>query len=216
VIPHGVSDEFRPDACQHVVSNGSRLRVPAGYVLYVGTIEPRKNLELLLECYGRLVVAGAVDEDLVLAGRLGWDYERVVALASAPSLRDRVHLLGYVDQGALAGLYAGARVFVYPSLEEGFGLPPLEAMACGVPVVASTAPALVENLDGAAELVHVDSPDALGDALLRMLRDKQLWETRRREGLARAERFRWEESARATLACYEELGGTGGAAADAA
>jgi glycosyltransferase involved in cell wall biosynthesis len=213
-IPHGISAEFRPDA-RPITGNG-RPDVPRAYLLYVGTIEPRKNLELLLRCYGRLARAGAIEEDLVLAGRLGWGYEQVVTLAGAPDLRGRVHLLGYVDQGALPGLYAGARVFVYPSLEEGFGFPPLEAMACGVPVVASTAPALSENLAGAAELVPAHSPEALADAILRLLRDERLWERRRREGLDRAGRFGWEEAARTTLSCYEELGAGSAPAAEPA
>lgn len=212
VTPYGVSEEFRPEAAQERAAGAGRLDVPSGYLLYVGTIQPRKNLELLLECYRRLAVTGAVEEQLVLAGRLGWDYDRVVALAGAPGLRGRVHLLGYVEQRDLAGLYARARVVLYPSLEEGFGLPPLEAMACGVPVIASTAPALSENLAGAAELVPADSPDAFAEAILRLLRDEGLRESRRREGLARAAQFRWKTCARATLACYEELGGVGRAA----
>ena len=106
----------------------------------------------------------------MLAGRLGWGFERVVALAQAPELANRVHLLGYVDQASLAALYAGARALVYPSLDEGFGLPPLEAMACGVPVVASDAPALAENLTGASELVSPTAAGALTEALIRVLR----------------------------------------------
>lgn len=210
VIPFGVSSEFTPEALADAPVVRRRLQLTRPYLLCVGTIQPRKNLELLLETYGRLAATGAVEEDLVLAGRLGWGYDRVVELAQSPSLAGRVHMLGYVDQGLLAGLYAGARVFAYPSLEEGFGLPPLEAMACGIPVVASTAPALVENLTGAAELVPSDGPDALAEALVRLLRDEPLRELRRRQGLARAQRFRWEQTAKATLACYEEVGGNGG------
>ncbi|MCL4673610.1 MAG: glycosyltransferase, partial [Sphingomonadaceae bacterium] len=95
VIPYGISEEFRPEAALERAAAAGRLDVPSGYLLYVGTIQPRKNLELLLECYRRLAVTGAVEEQLVLAGRLGWDYDRVVALAGAPGLRGRVHLLGY-------------------------------------------------------------------------------------------------------------------------
>ena len=205
VIPHGIGRAFRPDAAAQAGAVCERLGLPRRYVLYLGTIEPRKNLERLLEGYRRLVESGLVDEHLVLAGRLGWGYENVLALARSPALRTRVHLPGYIPETDLAGLYAGARAFVYPSLEEGFGLPPLEAMACGVPVVASNTPALAENLAGAAELVPPACSGALADALLRVLRDDTLRASRTREGLARARRFRWEKTARATLACYEEL-----------
>jgi len=209
VIKHGVSDEFRPQPEEQARTVRDRLGLSSPYVLFVGTIQPRKNLELLLESYRRLVAGDAITEDLVLAGQLGWDSERVISLARTPELRNRVHLLGYVDQGALAALYAGARAFVYPSIEEGFGLPPLEAMACGVPVVASSTPALAENLEGAAELVKPDRPEALADALIRVLCDDPLRERRRREGLDRVKRFRWEQAARATVGCYEELAGAG-------
>ena len=207
VIHHGVSDRFRPEAEKETPAVRKLLGLPSSYLLSVGTIQPRKNLELLLEAYRRLVVAGSIEEDLVLAGRLGWGFERVMQLGQSPELRGRVHLLGYVDQQALAALYAGARALVYPSLDEGFGLPPLEAMACGVPVVASSAPALAENFSGAAELVPSRRPQPLADAITRVLCDEQLRERRRREGLARAKRFNWEQSAAATLACYEELVG---------
>ncbi|MFL5820775.1 MAG: glycosyltransferase family 4 protein [Solirubrobacteraceae bacterium] len=207
VIPHGVSSEFHPKAAIDAPAAQRRLRLPSSYILFVGTLEPRKNLELLLETYRRLTVAGAIHEDLVLAGRRGWDCEQVLALCRTPELRDYVHPLGYVDQTALPALYAGARVFVYPSLAEGFGLPPLEAMACGVPVAASSTPALAENFGGAAELVPADSAEALGQAVVRLARDDRLRDRRRREGLAKAKRFRWEQTARATLACYEELTG---------
>ena len=213
VIGHGVSRRFRPQAVEELPAVRRRLGLPASYLLCVGTIQPRKNLELLLDAYRRLVVDRAIEEDLVLAGRLGWDYQRVVALGEAPELRNRVHLLGYVDHASLAPLYAGARALVYPSLDEGFGLPPLEAMACGVPVVASDAPALAENLTGAAELVSPNGTGALTEALIRVLGDERLRETRKREGLARAKQFSWEQSARATVACYEELAGADGRAA---
>ncbi|MDQ6751712.1 MAG: glycosyltransferase family 4 protein [Actinomycetota bacterium] len=213
VIRHGISSEFRPEAVGEAQGVRTRLGLASPYLLFVGTIQPRKNLELLLEAYRRLVLTTAIEEDLVLAGQTGWDCEQVIALARTPELRRRVHLLGYVDQRALPGLYAGARAFVYPSLEEGFGLPPLEAMACGVPVVASTSPALAENLAGAAELIPADSAEALAEALVRLLGDDRLHARRRREGLDRVKHFSWEHAARATIGCYEELAGAGNRAA---
>lgn len=207
VVRHGVSERFCPEALGQAPLARRLLGLPSSYVLFVGTIQPRKNLGLLLEAYRRLAVAGAIEEHLVLAGRLGWGFEPVLEFARCRELRERVHLLGYVDGSMLPALYAGARALVYPSLDEGFGLPPLEAMACGVPVLASSAPALAENLAGASELVPAGRSEALADGLIRVLQDDELRERRRREGFARARCFSWKQSARETLACYQELAG---------
>jgi alpha-1,3-rhamnosyl/mannosyltransferase len=116
-----------------------------------------------------------------------------------------VHLLGYVRQADLPWLYAGARLFVYPSFQEGFGFPPLEAMASGIPTIASRSSSLIENLEGAAELVHASDREGLADAMRRLLSDERLRARRREQGLARAASFRWEQTAQATLACYQQL-----------
>ena len=112
---------------------------------------------------------------------------------------------GYISQDDLPLLYAGARLFVYPSLEEGFGFPPLEAMACGVPTIASLSSSLAENLREAAELVPADDTEALTAAMARLLQDKQVHAEYGILGLARAAQFRWEETARQTLDCYKAL-----------
>ena len=161
VIPAGVGEEFHLQAANDVQRARSRLKLNWPYILYVGTIEPRKNLQRLVESYERLIAKGGVREHLVLAGRLGWDYKGILEQINSPALRDRVHLPGYISQGDLPLLYAGARLFVYPSLEEGFGFPPLEAMACGVPTIASLSSSLAENLREAAELVPPDDTEAL-------------------------------------------------------
>jgi alpha-1,3-rhamnosyl/mannosyltransferase len=111
-------------------------------------------------------------------------------------------LTGYISQSDLPFLYAGARLFVYPSLQEGFGFPPLEAMACGVPTISSLSSSLTENLQGAAELVPPGDVGLLADAIKRMLLDESLRARRREQGLERALKFRWEETARETLSCY--------------
>ncbi|HEX6436436.1 MAG TPA: glycosyltransferase family 1 protein, partial [Candidatus Binatia bacterium] len=205
VIPAGVGEEFHPQAANDIQSAKSRLQLNWPYILYVGTIEPRKNLQRLVESYQRLIAKGGVREHLVLAGRLGWDYKALLEQINAPALRDRVHLPGYITQGDLPLLYAGARLFVYPSLQEGFGFPPLEAMACGVPTVASLSSSLAENLRDAAELVPADDTEALTVAMGRLLHDSQLHAKRRTQGLARAAQFRWQETARQTLNCYQAL-----------
>jgi alpha-1,3-rhamnosyl/mannosyltransferase len=198
VIVPGVGEEFRP------APDGRPVR-PRPYVLFVGTLEPRKSVETLAASYRQLVAEGDLDEELVLAGRVGWNCERLFAQLEAPELRGRVHRLGYVPQAELVRLYAGARLFVYPSLREGFGFPPLEALASGIPTITTDSSAMAENLRGAAELVPAGDVQALTAAMRRLLRDPALRTERRARGLERAARFRWEETARQTRACYEEL-----------
>jgi glycosyltransferase involved in cell wall biosynthesis len=212
VIPHGIGDSFRPRSEEEVGDVRGRLGLPSAYILHVGTIQPRKNLGRLVDAYEQLVLAGAVEEDLVLAGRRGWQHGPLEARLEAPAIRGRVHRPGYVADGDLPGLYAGARLFVYPSLHEGFGLPPLEAMACGTPTVASRAPALLENLSGAATLVDATDVPALVAAMKQLLLDPELAARRRSAGLERAKAFGWENTARRMLACYDELAATRAAA----
>lgn len=205
MIPLGVGEEFHPHAADEVQIAVRRLGMSWPYILYVGTIEPRKNLQCLVESYLRLMAEGDVAEHLVLAGRLGWDYEDLLRQLDTPELRGRVHLPGYVHQRDLPWLYAGARLFVYPSLREGFGFPPLEAMACGVPTITSLSSSLAENLQGAAELIPPDDVEALTAAMRQLLNNEQLRAQHRKQGLARAAKFRWQETARQTLNCYKEL-----------
>ncbi|MEQ1628181.1 MAG: glycosyltransferase family 1 protein, partial [Nitrospira sp.] len=199
----GIGEEFRlcdPASVREVVA---RLKLPQPYILYVGTLEPRKNLPALVESYRRLVEAGAIKEHLVLAGKLGWGYEALLKQIQVPALRGRVHLAGYVDQKDLPDVYAGARLFVYPSLHEGFGFPPLEAMACGVPVISTRSSSLAENLERAAELVAPDDITGLADAMQRLLTDDTLRAKRQGQGLEQARQYRWEQTARETVKSYQ-------------
>ncbi|SPP63652.1 glycosyltransferase family 4 protein [Nitrospira lenta] len=198
----GIGEEFRrcdPASVREVVT---RLTLPEPYILYVGTVEPRKNLPALVEAYRRLVQAGVITEHLVLAGKLGWGYESLLKQIQVPALRGRVHLAGYVNQQDLPALYAGARLFVYPSFHEGFGFPPLEAMACGVPVVSTKSSSLAENLACAAELVAPDDLAGLADAMQRLLTDDALRAKRQEHGLEQARQYRWEHTARETMKSY--------------
>lgn len=205
VIPWGVGPEFGPTAAEDVARARARYGLTRPYVLFVGTVEPRKNLETLVEAFRLAAEREGIDEQLVLAGRLGWGYERLLATLDDPWFHGRVLRLGYVDQADLPGLYAGARAFVFPALAEGFGFPPLEAMACGTPVLASDSSSLRENLAGAAELVAPGDRDALAAGLVRLLHDEALRRARRAAGIERAAAFRWETTAQATLDCYRRL-----------
>jgi glycosyltransferase involved in cell wall biosynthesis len=205
VVPWGIGGEFRPHPDAAARTALEHLNLPSPYILFVGALQPRKNLEGLLEAYRRLLADGAVEEHLVIAGPLGWDYDAVVAACDSSTLRTRVHLAGYVRAEDLPWLYAGARLFVYPSFGEGFGFPPLEAMACGVATIAATGSALAENLAGAAELVTPDSPEALAAAMRHLLRHVDARERLRQRGLERSAQFRWSDCAQRMLDCYSEL-----------
>lgn len=205
VIPAGIGEEFKVYPQGAIQETLGRLGLPASYILYVGTIEPRKNIELLVQGYKRLVTMGKTKEHLVLVGRLGWGYDELLKQMESPEIQNRVHLVGYVHQKDLPLLYAGATLFVYPSLQEGFGFPPLEAMACGAPTISSQTSSLIENLQGAAKLVPPDDLESLIAAMHQLLNDEASREQYRREGFARAAKFRWEETALQTLRCYQEV-----------
>jgi glycosyltransferase involved in cell wall biosynthesis len=205
VVPLGIDEDFQPAEAVAVQAAIERLGLPERYILYVGTIEPRKNLQHLVESYRQLIAQGNIAEDLVLAGPMGRSYRPLIRQLEAPELQGRVHMPGYIARRDLPWLYAGARLFVCPSRYEGFGLPPLEAMACGVPTIASDSSSLSENLRGAAELVPVSDGRALTLAIDGLLRDEKLRAQYREKGLARAAEFPWQKTAQQTLNCYLEL-----------
>jgi len=205
VTPWGIHPRFCLAPQSQVSAEVARLGVPQPYVLSLGTIEPRKNQLTILEAFRRLVASGETRLHLVLAGGLGWNTRAVMRAAVSPDLRERIHVLGYVSDEALPWLYRGASLFVYPSIDEGFGFPPLEAMACGVPVIASAGSSLEENLRGAAVLVSPSDSDALADVMRELMADTVRRESLAQLGRERATTFRWEDTARLLLSCYEAL-----------
>jgi glycosyltransferase involved in cell wall biosynthesis len=204
VTPFGVDPEFRPRDSRSAPLPDPMLGMRP-YILFDGTIEPRKNLSLLLEAYRMACAKHGVRENLLLVGRKGWGYEQVERQMQTPELRQRVHLAGYVERKDLVLIYQNASAFVYPSLGEGFGLPPLEAMACGIPTIATDTSSLKENLIGAALLVPPDSVTALADAMAEALNHPETRANLKERGLARAREFPWETTARKTLECYQKL-----------
>jgi len=183
----------------------SRLKIPRPYVLFVGTLEPRKNLVRLVRAYRRVAAAG-LPHALVLAGPLGWHHQalhREIALAGPGD----IVMTGALAPEDLDALYRGAEAFVYPSLYEGFGLPVVEAMARGIPTVASNTSSIPEVSGDAALGVNPRSVREIAHAIETVLTDRQLAETLVRLGRARAERFSWDETARLTLQVYGEVTG---------
>jgi glycosyltransferase involved in cell wall biosynthesis len=175
----------------------------APYVLAVGTLEPRKNLERLIDAWNALGEAGRAGHVLALVGPIGWDAAPILAAARENDAR----LLGRVSEDELRALYAGAAAFAYPSLYEGFGLPVLEAMAAGAPVLTSSISSLPEVAGDAAVLVDPRDVAAIGDGLRRLLGDAALAADLRERGRARAAAFSWERTASETLALLKSIAG---------
>jgi glycosyltransferase involved in cell wall biosynthesis len=212
VVYNGVGAEFSPgDAAA-----GARFRaarsLPERFLLSVGTLEPRKNLERLVRSFAHWrAQAAPADRDvhLVLAGGKGWGYDAIFAEVQAAGLEEVVHFPGFVPWAELADWYRAALAFVYPSLFEGFGLPVVEAMACGVPVLCSQAPGVAEVAGEAALTVPPQDEDALADSLRLLVEQPALRAELRRRGLARAAHFSWRRCAAETLAVYEKVTGDG-------
>jgi glycosyltransferase involved in cell wall biosynthesis len=205
VVYPGCDERFTPlprDAARAVVARRFDLRDP--YILHVGTLEPRKNAVALLRAFERLRAGRATNHTLVLVGRRGWMYEPILAALRAPGLGGRVRLIDDADNDVLPALYSAAELFVYPSLYEGFGLPVVEAMACGTPVVTSTTSSLPEVAGDAALLADPRDADALAAAIERALGDPDLRAALAARGRTRARHFSWQRCARETLAVYEE------------
>jgi glycosyltransferase involved in cell wall biosynthesis len=182
----------------------ARYGIAGPYLLYVGTLQPRKNLARLVEAFGRLRVdptfAGV---QLAFAGKRGWLYDDLFALVGRLDLEGRVLFPGYVEEGDLSALYSGALAFLFPSLYEGFGIPVLEAQACGVPVMTSNNSSLPEVAGDAALLVDPHDVDAIAAAMARLATDEALRAELVRRGFENVKRFSWEKCARETLAVLE-------------
>jgi glycosyltransferase involved in cell wall biosynthesis len=190
-----------PDAAKILGRYG--VRTP--YLLYVGTMEPRKNILRMLKAFESLHAMGAEDTQFVLVGHRGWGYEEVHRAWESSPVRSFIRYIGYVPDEVLALIYKHAVLFLYLSLYEGFGLPPLEAMAAGTCVVASNRASLPECLGEGAVLADPFDVEGLAEVLLRLLRDPDLREEYVRRGLLRAKRYSWRESAEKTLAVYREF-----------
>lgn len=205
VVYGGVGAEFRPaENPEETRGIVERYEIGVPYVLFVGRIEPRKNIGTLLKAYRALLDQNRTPGVLAIAGGKGWLYEPIFQAADELRLGDHVRFLGHVPDPDLPALMAGASVFVFPSYYEGFGLPPLEAMACGTPVVAGNAGSLIEVLGDAALIVPSDDVGALADAIRRAHTDGALRDSLRAKGIARAARFTWGAAAKQLLDAYEQ------------
>ena len=203
-IPNGVGEDMRLLDPERVAVWRRRRGLNERMILFVGTIEPRKNLPLLLRAYALLRRRG-VEHQLVIAGGKGWYYDNVFATTERLGLRDAVAFPGYVSQDDLPLWYNAADVFVYPSLYEGFGLPPLEAMACGTPAIVSNTSSLPEVVGQAGVMVDPDDPEALADAMEAVITDRERHRQLAEAGLERASHYTWAETARQTARLYHRI-----------
>ena len=182
-----------------------RLGLNGDFILFVGTIEPRKNLRLLVEAFDQLLRTTSLSPKLVIAGGQGWLMDDFTSFIRQKRLEERVCLTGYLEDEDLCGLYSTCSAFVYPSLYEGFGLPPLEAMACGAPVITSLIPSLMETVGDAARLVDPKSVDELARAMAEMLSDEKMRGYYAELGKLQVKKFSWEQTAMKTLEVYRQL-----------
>lgn len=207
VMPNAVDrNQYRADyPADQIEAVKRKYGITGDYFLYLGTIEPRKNIQRVIEAYAKLEEEDHTILPLILAGGRGWLCEPIYKSAAEVNRPDRIRFIGYVPQEDAPLLMAGATVFLFPSLYEGFGTPIIEAMACGVPVISSNTASMPEVVGDAGILVNPYSVDSIRDAMERVSIDAGLREELRNRGLERVKRFRWETSAAILMDMYRKL-----------
>jgi len=199
----GVSDDFTPVGEQSYLPVLRRHGIRAPYLLVVGNVQPRKNLPAVLDAFAQLKREDGLSMQLVIVGRLAWRHHEVLRRAAALGLGSEVLFTASVPEAELPALYSGAAALIHVSLYEGFGLPPLEAMRCGTPVVVSKGPPFDETLGDAAVRVDPTAPSDIARGIREVLVNGQQRQSLVQRGLRCAARFTWAETAGGTLAAYE-------------
>ncbi len=205
VTPYAPRRNFKWIPLEQTEQTRLRLGIEKEFILFVGTIEPRKNLITLMRAFAEILKNTDLRPQLVVAGQKGWLVEETLNYVGRENLSDRVVFTGYVSDADLRALYSSCTVCVYPSLYEGFGLPPLEAMACGAPVITSDIPCLTETTEKAASLVPPLDVDKMAQAIVEMLCNEEKRAHFSQLGLRHASRFTWERTAQLTLDVYREV-----------
>jgi glycosyltransferase involved in cell wall biosynthesis len=204
VIYEGVADYYKPleeKICNDVLRN---YYILGPFILYVGTLEPRKNIPLILKAYYKLKNYG-LNHKLVIVGKRGWKYEAFEELIKILNLSEDIIFTGFVPEKVLPAFLTSADLFIYPSFYEGFGLPPLEAMACGTPVITSNTSSLPEVVGDAGIMINPYDVNGLTKVMYDVLTNDGLKEDMRKKGLKRAKLFSWEKTTKETLKVYEEV-----------
>jgi glycosyltransferase involved in cell wall biosynthesis len=205
VIGAGVEEHFQPVNEPEILARvRARYQLPDHFVLSISTLEPRKNFTGLIAAFNQIATS-APDLHLMIAGGKGWLYDDIFAAAEASPLRERIHFAGYVADEDLPALYSLATLFAFPSHYEGFGIPVLEAMACGTPVVCADNSSLPEIAGDAALLVEATDTDALADAMHQLLADASKREKLVQRGFTQAAKFTWEKAATRLIRVYHNV-----------
>ncbi len=206
VIYGGVGEQFQPIKNQEVLNRvKERYNIKDKYLLFLGTLEPRKNIPGLIRAFHK-IKDRFPNYQLVIAGKRGWKFQEIFKTVEELRLEDRVIFTGYLPEEDIPSLYSGAELFIYPTLYEGFGFPPLEAMACGTPVITSNLSSLPEVVGEGGILIDPNNIDELSRAMESVLADENLRKGLREKGLRQAAKFSWERCARDTLKVYREVG----------
>lgn len=203
--PYAQRSNFRPMSLTETGEMRTRLGIEEDFILFVGTVEPRKNLITLLRALSEIMRTTELRPQLVLAGQKGWLTGETMNYVESEGLGARVKFTGYVTDEDLRALYSCCAVCVYPSLYEGFGLPPLEAMACGAPVIASDVPSLAEAVGQAALVLPPTDVQRLAQGIVGMIKESSKRAHYSRLGLEHAAQFSWERTARMTLDVYRDI-----------
>lgn len=183
-----------------------KYNLPDKYFLYLGTLEPRKNIKSIIEAFKILKDRHNSDYGLVLAGKKGWMYDSIFEMVKRLELEDSVFFPGYIDDSDKPYLYAGARAFLFPSLYEGFGMPPLEAMACGTPVIVSNTSSLPEVVGDAGIMIPPNDIEKMSDSMYNIAQDYEFYSDLRQKGLRQADMFSWDKSVKELLSLYSLMG----------
>jgi len=206
VIYIGIDDIYRPIADKYKLGNiKNKYKIDSKFILHVGSLQARKNIPRLIEAYSKLPMELLAKYQLVIAGKRSWKVEEILAKVKQLGLNDKVVFTGFVDDNDLPLLMNAANLLVFPSLYEGFGIPPLEAMACETPVVASNTSSIPEVVGDAALLFDPYNIKEMTKAINRALTDVKLRNKLRKRGFERIKQFSWEKAARETLQVYKEV-----------
>jgi glycosyltransferase involved in cell wall biosynthesis len=206
VIHHGVCPDFVPIKDKKILAKiKTKYQIKENYILFVGVLQPSKNIVRLIEAFYELKQLYNIPHQLVIAGEKGWFYDEIFKKYVELKLEDNIIFTGYVAHEDMPGLYSGADVFVLPSVFESFGIPVLEAMACGTPVVASNVCALPEIANNAAILVSPHSTQQIAEGIYQVLSNSELQTSLIEKGIKHAREFTWQKTANETLKMYYKL-----------
>lgn len=205
VIPLAVDERFMQAKDDQIEEIRRKYKIPQTYILTLSTLEPRKNIRRLFEAFAKLKKDKSIEHKLVIAGQKGWGNKDFFSKLVELGINDDVIITGFIEEEDLPAIYSGASIFVYPSLYEGFGLPPLEAMACGTPVICSNTSSLPEVVGDAAWQVDPTDTEDIAKAMAKIIEDKSLALDLRTKGLKQAKKFDWKTTAEKTLQVYNQL-----------